>query len=408
MMKPIMKNLLLVWTLVSCALGVLQAQNGMNGGTSVSTFSSFIEYQKTFTRPADVFNRKVDTIAKQFAKKGLKWPAKYVYLRSFKYDSQLEVWVKNERTEPFKLFKTYKVCALAGTLGPKRMEGDYQVPEGFYYINEFNAKSTYHLSLGLNYPNVSDRILSDSFQPGGDIYIHGSCVTVGCIPLTDPMIEEVYILTAHAKDQGQDFIPVHIFPIRYNVKRSLEYFEKLTKDDIQLQQFSTKLEDAFNYFEKYKQVPIVMVTERGEYIVNDPPAKKVAKTVTAPVKIKRQTVQHRVREISGLAEAVYQWPKFPGGGEAFLVYLESIGKQMAQHMPEGLKKVYAQVEFIIDTDGTPVNFKVLKGVDEDFDDELITKLEKTMQNWEPAMVNGKLVAKKMVQTVTVEALPVSE
>ena len=80
--------------------------------------------------------------------KGLKWPANYIYIRSFKYDSQLEVWVKNEMSDPFKLFKTYKVCALAGTLGPKRMEGDYQVPEGFYYINEFNPKSNYYLSLG--------------------------------------------------------------------------------------------------------------------------------------------------------------------------------------------------------------------------------------------------------------------
>lgn len=399
-----MRNLQLVWVLLSCALGSLQAQNGMNG-TSVSTFSSFIEYQKTFTRPANALGRKEDTLQKQFHKKGLVWPAKYVYLRSFKYDSQLELWVKNDRKEPFKLFKTYKVCALAGTLGPKRMEGDYQVPEGFYYINEFNANSNYHLSLGLNYPNASDKILSDSFQPGGDIYIHGSCVTVGCIPLTDPMIEEVYIITAHAKDQGQDFIPVHIFPIRYNVKRSAEYFAKVLKDDQNLQSFSSRLEDAFNYFEKYKQVPVVMVTEKGDYIVNNAPVKKVANREKT---VKRQPVQHRVRKITDLAETVYKWPSYPGGGEAFLAYLEETGKRMAVHMPEGIKKVYAQVEFIIDTDGTPVNFKVLKGVDENFNDELITVLEQTMQNWKPAQVNDKPVAKKMVQTVTVEALSEAE
>ena len=171
--------------------------------------SAFIEFQRTFPIPSDALKRKGDTLQKQFAAKGLKWPARYVYIRSFKYDSQLEVWVKNTQKEPFQLFKTYRVCAMAGTLGPKRMEGDYQVPEGFYYINEFNPRSTYHLSLGLNYPNPSDRILSDAFKPGGDIYIHGSCVTVGCIPVTDPQIEEIYILAAYAKDQGQDFIPVH-------------------------------------------------------------------------------------------------------------------------------------------------------------------------------------------------------
>ena len=105
------------------------------------------------------------------------------------------------------------------------------MPEGFYYINEFNPRSQYYLSLGINYPNVSDKILSDSLRPGSAIYIHGSCVTVGCIPVTDQQIDELYILAAHAKSQGQDYIPVHIFPIRYNVARSLRYLENLTKDD---------------------------------------------------------------------------------------------------------------------------------------------------------------------------------
>src|SRR5205814_1866910 len=225
----------------------------------------------------------------------------------------MEVWVKNDIKEPFQLFKTYKVCALAGTLGPKRMEKDFQVPEGFYYINEFNPKSDYYLSLGINYPNVSDRILSDSMQPGGGIYIHGSCVTVGCIPITDGQIDELYILAAHAKDAGEDFIPVHIFPIRYNVKRSADYLKALTKDDPSLKQFALKLEDAFDYFEKYRQLPVIM-----------------------------------------------------------------------------------------DSDGTPVNFKIVRGVDEDFNDELITQLEK-MPAWKPALLNDKIVAKKLKQSIEIAA-----
>src|SRR5690606_39752580 len=92
--------------------------------------NSFVDYQKSFAKVADVFRRKEDTLRKQFEAKGLKWPAKYIYIRSFKYDSQLEVWVKNSIGEPFSLFKTFKVCAMAGSLGPKRMSGDYQVPEG--------------------------------------------------------------------------------------------------------------------------------------------------------------------------------------------------------------------------------------------------------------------------------------
>src|SRR6266567_1490338 len=89
--------------------------------TAAPSFA-FMEYQRSFPSFNDAMKRKEDTLMKQFEEKKLQWPAKYVYIRSFKYDSQLEVWVKSEKTEPYKLFKTYKVCALAGTLGPKRMQ----------------------------------------------------------------------------------------------------------------------------------------------------------------------------------------------------------------------------------------------------------------------------------------------
>src|SRR5882672_567751 len=246
-----MKNLFVTAGFLSLFAMMASAQSSTR---AAAVSSSFIEYQKSFPRPDESLKRKEDTLQKQFVAKGLQWPAKYIYIRSFKYDSNMEVWVKDKLSDPFKLFKTYKVCALAGTLGPKRFEGDYQVPEGFYYINEFNPNSNYYLSLGINYPNVSDQLLSDSLRPGSGIYIHGSCVTVGCIPITDQQIDEVYILAAMAKDQGQDFIPVHIFPIRFNVQRSINFLNNLTKDDPSLKQFASRLEDAFDYFEKYRQL----------------------------------------------------------------------------------------------------------------------------------------------------------
>ncbi|HEX8462407.1 MAG TPA: L,D-transpeptidase family protein [Segetibacter sp.] len=229
---------------------------------------SFVEFQKTYPRVATALKSKEDTLRMQFAKAGIAWPAKQVYIRSFKYDSQLEVWVRNTNVEPYKLFKTYKVCAMAGAIGPKRVEGDYQVPEGFYYINEFNPKSSYHLSLGINYPNASDKVLSDSLRPGGDIYIHGNCVTVGCIPLQNDQIEELYILAAMAKNQGQDFIPVHIFPIRYNNRKSFEYLARTTKDNQDLQRFAIKIKEVFDYFEEKKKLPLIFVNKRGDYVVN--------------------------------------------------------------------------------------------------------------------------------------------
>lgn len=393
-----MKNLALSITLL---LGLAGQVIGQSGSQAAASFASFVAYQKTFKGPDESFRRKEDTLQKQFAAKGLKWPANYIYIRSFKYDSQLEVWVKNEIADQFKLFKTYKVCVLAGTLGPKRIEGDYQVPEGFYYINEFNPNSNYHLSLGINYPNLSDKMLSDSLRPGAGIYIHGSCVSVGCIPITDEGIDELYILAATAKGQGQDFIPVHIFPIRYNVPKSVNYLNNLTKDDPSLKKFEAKLEDAFDYFDKYKQLPVVMINDKGEYAVNGAAAAKM-KADKETVKVNKPAVQHIERKITYIPESVHEWPKFPGGGDAFMKYLDNLGTTMVEYLPKGVRKAYVQVEFIVDKDGAPVNFKVLRGSnDEDLIDELINRLEK-MPTWQPALLNDKPVAKKMVQTVTIE------
>ncbi|MES1220373.1 MAG: L,D-transpeptidase family protein [Bacteroidota bacterium] len=397
-----MKNLLIFISIFILTGVAVNAQTGFQKSL-LSTYTSFIDYQKSFVRPGEALRRKEDTLQKQFEAKKLKWPAKYIYIRSFKYDSQLEVWVKNEIKEPFKLFKTYKVCALAGTLGPKRMEGDYQVPEGFYYINEFNPTSSYYLSLGINYPNVSDRILSDSLRPGSGIYIHGSCVTVGCIPITDQQIDELYILAAHAKDLGQDFIPAHIFPVRFNVSKSVSYLNNLSKDDPSLKKFSSRMEDAFNYFEKYKQLPVILIDDKGDYIIDNALPRKTETPVVIEEKTKKAIVHHIVRNIPVIPNNVYQWPQYPGGGEAFIKFLDHLGKEMSPFLPEKIKKAYVQVEFIIDSDGAPVNFKILTGMsDEDFNDELITRLEK-MPTWQPAVLNDKPVPKKMVQTVTIEA-----
>ena len=230
--------------------------------------TSIIPYQRASLKTVDIFNRQEDSLKKEFAAKGLKWPAKFVYIRSFKYDAQLEVWVKNNVKEQYKHFKTYKVCMQSGRMGPKRLQGDYQVPEGFYYINEFNPNSNYHLSLGLNYPNASDRILSDSLRPGGEIYIHGSCVSIGCIPLTDEQIEELYIITTYAKANGQDFIPVHVFPVKYSQKKSLDYLNTTTKNNLSLHNFALQLKEAFDKFEEKRQVPLVLVNKKGQYLIN--------------------------------------------------------------------------------------------------------------------------------------------
>jgi len=247
-------------------LGSLSA-SGQFLSSGKSAYPSFVDYQRSLPNPAAAWSKKEDTLRKQFRAKKLTWPARFIYVRSFKYDSELEVWVKNKVTDTFQHFKTYRICALAGYMGPKRMQGDYQVPEGFYYINDFNPHSSYFLSLGLNYPNAADKVLSDSLRPGGEIYIHGSCVTVGCIPITDQQIDELYILASHAYDQGQQFIPVHVFPIRFDVPRSAEYLRGLTKDDHELGRFVKQLEPAYYEFQRTRRLPIVLIAPDGSYVI---------------------------------------------------------------------------------------------------------------------------------------------
>lgn len=239
---------------------------GLSAATFAQTATAGIE-RSSYKLPA-VLNKMEDSLKKQFEKMNLQWPPEAMYIRSFKYDRQLEVWVKSGNKEPYKLFKTYKVCMQSGTMGPKRMEGDYQVPEGFYQINEFNPNSNYHLSLGLNYPNASDKILSDPQRPGNSIYIHGNCVSTGCIAISDIPIEELYTLAGNVRMNGQEFIPVHVFPVRYNVKKSLDYLNNTIKDNGYLQQFNKNIREVFDYFEAKKQLPIIMVNKKGEYVLN--------------------------------------------------------------------------------------------------------------------------------------------
>ena len=182
---------------------------------------------------------------------------KHMFIRVFKHEMELEVWL-SDSTE-YKLYKTYKICKLSGDFGPKRREGDYQVPEGFYYINDFNPNSQYHLSLGVSYPNQSDKILSPYKSLGGNIYIHGNCVSVGCIAMGDKNIEEIYGLAKTIKGR----IDIHIFPINYRYFKSLTYLEEKIKSKPELIEFEQNLFEGYQYFQENEKLPEIEFREDG-------------------------------------------------------------------------------------------------------------------------------------------------
>lgn len=194
---------------------------------------------------------------------GLHYPPKSLYLRAFKREGQLELWAADAPDQAHRLLKTYRIAAMSGGLGPKRREGDQQVPEGFYSIDRFNPYSSFHLSLGLNYPNASDRNLSDRQHPGGDIFIHGSNVSIGCLAMTDDKIKEIYLLALDARTAGQRSIPVHIFPARMDDQQ----FARLRSEfqGTQLPAFWASLRGAYLRFERTHKVPIVKTQRNGTY-----------------------------------------------------------------------------------------------------------------------------------------------
>ncbi len=156
------------------------------------------------------------TLRQLLQAQGIKGPFQ-LYLRAFKHERTLEVWAAptdGATAGTYVRLTDYAFCASSGGLGPKRAKGDGQIPEGFYTIDRFNPSSTFHLSLGLDYPNAVDRSRAGRTDPGGDIFIHGDCVTIGCIPITDAGIRALYLLAVWARGHGQRQIPVHVFPSR--------------------------------------------------------------------------------------------------------------------------------------------------------------------------------------------------
>lgn len=139
------------------------------------------------------------------------FPPRSLVFRVFKDVGRLEVWAADSgRLVPV---ATYGVCYASGGLGPKRREGDGQVPEGFYTLDLYNPLSSYHLSMRVSYPNRSDRILGHPKTPGGAIMIHGSCVSIGCLAMSDERIEELWTM-AVAMRAAKRTVAVHILPTR--------------------------------------------------------------------------------------------------------------------------------------------------------------------------------------------------
>jgi murein L,D-transpeptidase YafK len=227
---------------------------------------TFKERQLDFERVRNAHYRLSNSLDLLLKSKALDNQPFSIYLRAFKEEGELEVWSRKQGDLNYQLFKNYSICAKSGSLGPKRKQGDKQVPEGFYHIDRFNPKSDYHLSLGVNYPNQSDLKRSDSKQPGGDIFIHGDCVTIGCLPITDAQIEELYLLCVEVKSRGINHIPITFFPRRLEPKNYSNLLSEYEPSN-EVKELWSALKSAYDYFNTEKKLPSIRFEVDGSHVI---------------------------------------------------------------------------------------------------------------------------------------------
>ncbi len=264
-------SLVLVFVLLSAGFSEALAQRAITSALPTDSTArkpahkpnKFVRSQLRNDRVFAARYEKRFEIKQLFRDRGIAYPSEQVFLRIFKRERQLEMWVRPAGQDTFALLKTYEICALSDKLGPKRQQGDMQTPEGFYYIDSFNPRSGYHLSLHINYPNVSDRLLGRE-NLGGDIFIHGGCKTEGCLAVTDESIKEIYWIAVEARDNGQSRIPVHIFPARLN-DNNMAQLANVFRAEPELVRFWSNLKPGYDYFAEKKVLPEFTVNARGYY-----------------------------------------------------------------------------------------------------------------------------------------------
>ena len=176
-----------------------------------------------------------------------------VFIRIFKEESELELWVKEGAG--FTRWRTYPICTWSGDLGPKLKEGDGQSPEGFYFVppKMMNPKSSYHLAFNIGYPNSYDRAHE---RTGSYIMVHGACVSIGCYAMTDEKIEEIYAMAKAAHTRGQPYFRVHIFPFRMTPTNMARHADSPWID------FWKNLKEGHDWFEEHKIPPNVEVKDK--------------------------------------------------------------------------------------------------------------------------------------------------
>ena len=194
----------------------------------------------------------------------------------------------------YALLKTYPMCRWSGQLGPKKREGDMQVPEGFYSIapGQMNPNSHYYLAFNVGYPNAYDRAYG---RTGGNVMVHGVCSSAGCFSMTDEQVADIYAIARDLFAGGQREIQLQSYPFHMTAENMAKF-----RLDPNIE-FWKNLKDGSDHFEVTKAEPSVLVC--GKHYVFDATAKdEVSGSEPCPALKRDQSVEALVAEKEGKDE----------------------------------------------------------------------------------------------------------
>ena len=234
---------------------------------SAVTPTSFREKQMNFTRVRQAYKDKEKTVDKNLASHSISPSTLRIYLRAFKSEKKIELWAKNIADSVFIPIREFSICDLSGSDGPKRRSHDLQVPEGFYHISKLNPYSRYFLSMEINYPNASDSIRGVRGHLGNEIYIHGSCLSSGCLPITDDKIKELFVYCIEAYNSGQEEIDMTIFPSQLSDSKYSTLKSRYSRDKDKISLWAD-LKKSYDQFDHRKVQPKVKFLSNGKHELN--------------------------------------------------------------------------------------------------------------------------------------------
>lgn len=228
---------------------------------------TFREKEMNFTRVKEAYNDKGKIVYKNLTDHSITRDRLRIYLRAFKTEKLIEVWAKNISDSAFVLVKELPICDISGSVGPKRRYRDLQVPEGFYKISQLNPFSKYYLSMEINYPNASDSIRGVRGHLGNHIFIHGSCISSGCLAITNERIKELFVYCIEAYNSGQAEIGMTIYPAKLSDANYSGLISNFSKDKDKISLWAD-LKESYDQFNRTRMPPAVKFLPNGTHQVN--------------------------------------------------------------------------------------------------------------------------------------------